>query len=222
MRQIIELVSSLINRNPKKEASLALKTAIVRRTLSIITHQAAQPLVKPAFKSLEYLVGKGTIPVDLLIQTYQSEIRHGMSVAALETSSNEYVSWNNFFSETFEWMTYPDISPATGKFLVTLFLALKTQPAKFDSYSKQHSASWQRWISSGLSNNPEVLENVKNYLFAPLFKLDRAGSIVFLEDLSLKAPTWEVHTEDADAHALLRLSAMEIGKKSGLIEESGM
>ncbi|CZR61279.1 uncharacterized protein PAC_11175 [Phialocephala subalpina] len=219
MRQVLELVSSLVARNPDEATALTLKTTIAQRTVAIITHQAAQPLVKPAFKCLEYLVGKGTIPADNLIDIYES--RKGLRNRDIELKSPETreKSWDMFVSETFEWMVFPDVSPAAGKFLVTIFRALKDQKASYEGTKDFYSASWQRWISNGLDKNPDALENVKNHLFPPLFKLDRAGSIVFLKDLNSKSQSLEVATEDAGAHALLRLSAMEMGKKSGLVVE---
>lgn len=82
MRQVLELLSSLIARNPDEETASVLKTAIAERATAIITHQATQPLVKPAFKCLECLVGKGTIRADTLIRIYDS--RKGLKSGDLE------------------------------------------------------------------------------------------------------------------------------------------
>ncbi|PVH78131.1 hypothetical protein DL98DRAFT_258029 [Cadophora sp. DSE1049] len=239
MRQVMELISTMIAKNPSEEMKVVIKKAIIERDMAIVTHQAAQPLVKPAFKSLESLMGKGTIAAKDLLDAYQERHVHGtassdemepeteFSVMLKQEMSSEKVHniddpqaspWDSFFSEMFDWMTYADISPAAGKFLVTVFRDLRTTSVILRS-SANSTASWQRWIRRGLGRNPEALENVKNYLFPPLFKLDRVGSLSFLEELSKKSSTGGTQSHDMDAQSLLQLSAMETGKKAGLVEE---
>lgn len=245
MRQIMELISTMITKNPSPNITLAIKKAIVERNMSIVTHQAAQPLVKPAFKSLECLMGKGTIAAKDLLDAYQKKpILEQQSVTLFpqeeQTQANDTAkmtleitgadvqitslpaasSWDSFFLEMFDWMTYADISPAAGKFLVTVFRDLRTT-SENGKASTSNTASWQRWIRQGLGRNPEALENVKNYLFPPLFKLDRVGSLSFLDDLSRQTSAGEARSQEMDTQSLLQLSAMETGKKAGLVEEPG-
>ncbi len=238
----MELISTLIAKNRDEVITGAIKKAMLERSLSIITHQAAQPLVKPAFKSLESLMGKGTIHARDILDVYtrlaHSNRSHGVDGVAPpvhsaiislqnEPSANtdgfrdgKASSWDNFFSEIFDWMTFADISPAAGKFLVTVFRDLRTTSRSM-VIADSSTASWQRWISRGLSRHPEALENVKNYLFPPLFKLDRVGSLAFLGDLNKQSPVGTTQSQDIDAQSLLQLSAMDTGKKAGLVEEPG-
>ena len=218
MRQVIELLSSLIDKNLDQQTSIAVKASILERSMSVIMRQAAQPLVKPAFKALECFLSKRTISTQELIEAYQ---RHRQAASPLDNKNiNTFdTEWDFLFSEVFEWMTLADISPAAGKFLVTAFRELRNWPGT--AISMISTASWQRWIREGLRKQPEALENVKNYLFPPLFKLDRPGSLQFLEDLNRQAPVWEMKDQEIDAQSLLQLAAFETGKKSGLIEEPG-
>ncbi|KAH6712398.1 HEAT repeat protein-like protein [Leptodontidium sp. MPI-SDFR-AT-0119] len=243
MRQVIELISTMLAKNPTKETTLAIKKAIVEKDMLIVTHHAAQPLVKPAFKSLESFMGKGTINAKDLMDAYQKTTTlekiyetvlfnegqpglNAVSGASTEISGEsshialgpEQSSWDSFFSDMFDWMTYADISPAAGKFLVTVFRDLRTTSHN-QGVSSSNTASWQRWIRRGLGRNPEALENVKNYLFPPLFKLDRVGSLSFLEDLSRRSAAGDAQSQEIDTQSLLQLSAMETGKKAGLVEE---
>jgi hypothetical protein len=217
MRQVVELLSSLVAKNPDQQAGRAVKTTILQKSLSIITHQAAQPLVKPAFKALECLLSKRTICTQELIDAYEQN-RTASSPSVTKDTESE-TRWDPFFAEVFEWMTLPDISPAAGKFLVTVFRELRGNSDGVPL--KNFTSSWQRWIREGLSKQPEALENVKNYLFPPLFKLDRPGSLVFLEGLNTQSSVWDMKTREFDAQSLLQLAAIEVGKKSGLIEEPG-
>jgi hypothetical protein len=217
MRQVIELLSSLIDKNPDQQTKTAAKASILERSMSIFSHQAAQPLVKPAFKALECLLSKRTISTQELINAYKRH--HGWETSSMKVPANTEAdtAWDSFLAEVFEWMTLADISPATGKFLVTVFRELRSMCEGGSPLS--NTASWQRWIREGLRKQPEALENVKNYLFPPLFKLDRPGSLLFLEVLNTQSSVWDIKNQEFDAQSLLQLAAIETGKKSGLVEE---
>jgi len=214
MRQVLELLASLIAQNTKKETSNSMKELILLRIISIVTHRAAQPLVKPAFKSLEYFLGKGTISPQDLLDVYETR---AISDGSLHDGlAEQYMRWDSLISEVFDWMTLPDVSPAAGKCLVTLFGQLRES---IESSLVNYALLWQQWIRLGLNRNPDALENVKNYLFPPLFKLDRSGSLAFLEELNQERPISDFQNQELNAHSLLQLAAMEVGKKAGLIEE---
>lgn len=117
-------------------------------------------------------------------------------------------------------MNVQDVSPSAGKFLVSLFKVSKELGTQYQSdETKDHTRLWQRWISEGLSKNTDALENIKNYLLPPLFKLDRVGSLAFLQDLNQKGPL-NKEGLDMESESLVHLSAIEVGKKAGLVEDS--
>jgi hypothetical protein len=217
MRQVLELLSSLIARNPDTGVSGAIKSLILLRTLSVITHDSNQPAVKPSFKVLECFLGKSSVSPNEMYINYNTHIvqkqKDGFSSAKIISAT----PWDSLVSSVFYWLGPADVSPAAGKFLVTLFKALRGEPGQ--GTSENHSSRWQKWIREGIARNPESLENVKNYLFTPLFKLDRSGSLAFLQDLNQQSSMSKMDSQDIDAHALLQLAAMDAGKKSGLIEE---
>jgi hypothetical protein len=222
MRHVLELLGSLIASNPDQSASRSVKYIMCQRLTLIVAHQASQPLVKPAFKSLEYFLGKRIIsPNDLVsLHHIDSNTQNG-PIYTLETGAKG-VPLDDLISETFDWMNLPDVAPAAGKFLVTLFKELRNTTAGPEKGFGDYTTLWQRWIRKSLSRNPDSLENVKNYLFPPLFKLDRAGSIAFLEDLNKQTPMTDLQSQELDAHFLLHLAAVEVGKKAGLVEEPSM
>lgn len=197
---------------------MSIKESILLRLVSIITHQAAQPLVKPAFKALDLFLNKRTLSPQEVIEAYEKNTFPRSS--AYDPKSEGLASWDFFISDIFDWMALPDISPAAGKCLVTLFGQVKSTP---DNHIPDSTLLWQRWIRNGLDKDPSALENVKNYLFPPLFKFDRPGSIIFLEDLNRQKPLSDLKTmRELNAHSLLQLAAMEAGKKAGLVEEPSM
>ncbi|KAH8653169.1 putative death-receptor fusion protein-domain-containing protein [Tricladium varicosporioides] len=218
MRQVLELLSSLVARNPNEATAQILKKTLIQRVLSIIGRRESQVLVKPAFKSLECFLSKKTISPEELIREYDTNLQPS-SVETLDLSNaSSSGSWDSFISEVFKWLAPADVSPATGKFLVTLFKHLKDPTDDRKSF-KTRSSLWQHWIRKGLANNPQILENVKNYLFPALFKTDRPGSLEFLRDLNQSKLISDIQIQDIDSHALLQLASIEVGKKTGLVEE---
>lgn len=217
-KQVLDLVSSLICHEQEEKLIVSIKESILLRLVSIITHQAAQPLVKPAFKALDLFLNKRTLSPQEVIEAYEKNTFPRSS--AYDPKSEGLASWDLFISDIFDWLALPDISPAAGKCLVTLFGQVKSTP---DNHIPDSTLLWQRWIRNGLDKDPSALENVKNYLFPPLFKFDRPGSIIFLEDLNRQKPLSDLKTmRELNAHSLLQLAAMEAGKKAGLVEEPSM
>jgi hypothetical protein len=220
MRQVLELLSSLISHNPDKETTaFSIRTNIIQNIISILAHQASQPLVKPAFKSLECFLSKGTVSPQDLIKVYEN-VHTPNSFSGF--GSDSLASWDSFISEMFDWMALQDVAPAAGKCLVTLFGQLRKTSSEYLTLLGDRTLLWQRWIRQGLSNNPDTLDNVKNYLFTPLFKLDRLGSLAFLEDLNRHRPMSFITGQEIDAQSLLQLAAMDVGKRAGLVGEASM
>ncbi|EPE28716.1 ARM repeat-containing protein [Glarea lozoyensis ATCC 20868] len=217
MRQVLELLSSLIARNPNSEVSGAIKSSILLKTLSVITHDSIQPAVKPSFKVLECFLGKTSISPNEICVGWNAYTAQKQKDGFRSTKVMTATAWDSLVSSVFYWLGPADVSPAAGKFLVTLFKTLRGEPGQ--GTPENHSSLWQRWIREGIAKNPDSLENVKNYLFTPLFKLDRAGSLAFLQDLNQQSSVSMMGSQDIDAHAMLQLAAMDAGKKSGLIEE---
>ncbi|KAB8289792.1 hypothetical protein EYC80_010425 [Monilinia laxa] len=219
MRQVLDLLTSLLNTHPNPASASSLVVIIVQRLLSVISHQASQPLVKPAFKILEHLVGKGIISIDNLT-AFKNESTELDTTISISKGVLPNSTIDGIVSETFHWMNLQDVSPSAGKFLVSLFKVSKNLSAEVENdESKVHTRLWQRWISEGLHKNPDALENIKNYLLPPLFKLDRVGSLSFLQDLNQKGPL-DVQGQNMESESLVHLSAIEVGKKAGLVEDS--
>jgi hypothetical protein len=221
MRQVLELLASLFSLQPVEEISLSVKESLLRRLVSIITHQDAQSLVKPAFKSLEYFLGKRIISTDSLISCFQ-DLRVFSDVSTNDRVAEPVIFRDLLIGDVFEWLALPDTSAAAGKLLVTLFIALGSLSRESPNQAPGQTVLWQQWIRDGLNKYPETLENVKNYLFVPLFKLDRFGSLSFLGNLNNQESISDLKSDDLEAHYLLLLAATDVGKKSGLVEEPSM
>lgn len=214
-KQVIEVVASLIALCPDDATIALIKETILTRLVSILTHQAAQPLVKPAFKALDLFLTKTALSPKEVLEAYEKSVSPVQS--AYHSKSQTLASWDRFISELFDWMTFPDISPGAGKCLVTFFRQVRYIP---NADVSDNTLLWQRWIRNGLDKDPTTLENIKNHLFPPLFIFDRVGSMQFLESLNKQKPISDLRsTRELNSHMLLQLAAIEAGKKAGLVEE---
>ncbi|CAD6505358.1 BgTH12-00849 [Blumeria graminis f. sp. triticale] len=217
MRRILGLVSTLLIFNHDKALSNALKDSIIKRTLSVICHQSSKPSVKLALKSLEFFLGKGTILISELILIYRKIVSFPKaSLCAEGNTSNFYC--DHFISEIFKWMSMSEISPTAGKLLVIIFQETRNY-SQNSSFADISLISWQNWIQRAIQKEPYLLENVKNHLLPTLFSSDRLGSLEFLEDLNRKIVEPQPQSKEFDTLILLRLTALEIGKKMGLVTD---
>jgi hypothetical protein len=221
MRQVLDLMAMLISRNPDDAIAKAVKTEILQRLVSIINQDSAHSFAKPAFKVLECFLSKGTVSLMELIAAHKESHYVSTSISLLPEQARGAARADSSVSAVFEWMSFPETSPGAGKLLVTLFSLLRKEtPVIFFQGTQSFTALWQRWIYNGLAKNPDSLENIKNYLFPPLFKMDRTGSIEFLKDLAQGHNFQNIESQDRDANVFLLLSVMEVGKKFGLVDES--
>lgn len=220
MRQVLELLASLITANPDKEVSKVFKSDALTRLVAIVRHQSAQPLVKPAFKVLDYFLTKGTVSVSELFIAYGKSYG-GESASYTSEAAVASKNWGPFVQDVFEWMSLPDTASSAGKLLVSLFGAIKKASAQSPVAGESQAAYWQQLIQEGLAKYPDSLDNVKNYLFLDLFKADKSGSLEFLRSLSHGNFSDLEIEEESDSQAALLLSAMEVGKKVGLVDDDG-
>lgn len=206
MRLVLDLVMILILQNPDPRVRESLKTQFLSTLVSIISKQAIRPVVKSCISALTAFLAKSVYGLDDLAREYGS-VRTDLAGVAL---------WAAWVAQIFNWMELHYICVVAGKFLVTIFSALYHQSAE-----NVNVDTLRKWLEAAVSSNPDVFEVVKNYLLAPLFKTDRALSIALLNELNNTVPEGQKGSGDEDVTALLRLAALEIGKKSSIVDEPG-
>jgi hypothetical protein len=80
---------------------------------------------------------------------------------------------------------------------------------------------WHQWLLGLLTEEPTLLESIQNYIFLPLFKVDRPEALKFLQRMNEDQAVSGASEMNMDVAALLQLAALETGKKVGLVEEPG-
>lgn len=216
MRLSLELVTILIIQNPDPQVRMSLKADFLATLVSIITRQSTRPVVKSCITSLTYFLTKSMFTLDDVAREYAT-LRPEL---AAETP---LVIWQSWITEIFSWMELHYISPVAGKFLVLIFgiLCADSVPedAKAGTIWNFDIAVLRASLETALSANANILENVKNNIYLPLFKTNRKLALALLEDLNRAVPDGHQGSSDDDVTALLHLAALEIGKKSALVDD---
>ncbi|RKF60261.1 Uncharacterized protein OnM2_052010 [Erysiphe neolycopersici] len=217
MRRVLDLVSTLIACNPSRIIVNNIKKTILDRSISIICYKSSKPLIKPAVKSLEYFLSNGTVSIHELVEAFET-ISRDRSKKFSPINDNK-ISWIDlFFEKIFELLTYSEISPIAGKFLVAIFRQTRDCTQK-PFQNEVQITPWQVWIVKAIENKPGIIEDIKNYILPPLFNLDRQNSLDFLEDLNKQDIGNQLQSRAIEPQIILKLVAFEIGKKTGLIDE---
>lgn len=163
-------------------------------------------------KTLDYLLAKSVFSLDDVKTKRMSYLEDSAGASELEV-------WRVFMNDLFQWMRLHFVCPAAGKFIVSVYRCLR---------KKEQESSvgftvdvWHQWLLDFLTEDATLLERIKNYIFLPLFKVDRSEALLFLQRMNESSPATPSNSHDLDTGALFRLAALETGKKVGLVEEPG-
>lgn len=218
MRLVLDVLTLLISQNPRPEVRDNVKTDTLRTMASVIGRKSTRPLVKSCITALSHLLTKSVLTLEDLAQMYQS-VRPELAEQPAR------ILWQEWVAEIFRWMELNYVCPVAGKFLVVLFGGLYDSSTS-SGYREQRTPvldppTIRKWLETALAANPELLESIKNYFLAPLFKSDRALSIALLKELHHIQPEDDSHArnDELDTAALLHLAALELGKKAAIVEE---
>lgn len=214
MRLALDLVLTLMLQNPDQEAQESLKTGFLSTLVSIIARKSIRPVVKSCMSATTQFLTKGVLILGDVARQYGS-LRPDLAGQSMT------VLWQNWVAEIFKWMELHYICPVAGKFLVVIFsmLSAESSSADTDTAAKFNVRVLRKWLEDALSADSSILESVKNYVFAPMFKSDRKLSLALLEELNESGPDSNMSSLVADATALLHLAALEVGKKSSIVDE---
>lgn len=214
MRLVLDLLSTIIIQTPDLRARECLKSEFLATLVSIVARKSMRPLVKSCMSALTHFMAKAVMSLQDIECQYQ--------IARPELNGRPSIHlWRSWVNEIFRWMELHYICPVAGKFLVTIFNELLASSKTsnqgdnvgFDVVIMRH------WLESALCTNPEILESVKNYVLAPLFKSDRELSVALLEELNSSRKNDSTSNDGNDTAALLHLAALEVGKKSSIVDD---
>lgn len=214
MRLVLDLLSTILLQTPDSEARETLKAEFLTILVSIIARKSMRPLVKSCMSALTIFMTKEVLTLKDIECQYQ-RIRPELD------GHPAIVLWRHWVDEIFRWMELHYICPVAGKFLVTIFSELFSSSGNSSQAEKVDFdvVILRQWLEGALHANPDILESVKNYVLAPLFKSDRKVSIALLEELNRSRRDGSTSSSHTDIVALLHLAALEVGKKSSIVDD---
>ncbi|XDG00834.1 hypothetical protein ABKA04_000449 [Annulohypoxylon sp. FPYF3050] len=176
--------------------------------MSTITQQSSRPSVKSAIAALDHFIQKKLVYLHSILEIYKDINNLPLDEIAL---------WDSFIAKIFTWMELHHICSVAGKLLVTIF----TNSWYEDRDVRHNPESWHGFIHKALQTNIDYLEPIKLYIFVPLFKTDRIGSLIYLQRL-FSLQTLNSHESNGlDSNSMLWLAMLEAGKKVGVVDEPG-
>ncbi|OAA74099.1 HEAT repeat protein [Cordyceps fumosorosea ARSEF 2679] len=210
MRLVLDLVASLLRKNPDPHAAARSRAALLDDLVSIVARRSTKPVAKSAIKTLDHLLGKHVFTLDDLRASYEGCRGDARGRTPMEV-------WGVLVEDLFDWMCRHFVCPAAGKMIVTLYRMLRQGKAGADQIPSIHL--WHSWLLEFVTKEPSLVERIKNYVFLPLFKIDRKEALLFLQKMNndrLVSASEKLHV---DIPALIHLAALETGKRVGLVEE---
>ncbi|EGX94401.1 HEAT repeat protein [Cordyceps militaris CM01] len=210
MRLVLDLVAALLRKNPDHPAAARSKDALLSDLVAIIARRSVKPVAKSAIKTLDHFLGKNVFTLDDVRASYASSGSDAQGSAAMDV-------WGMFIGELFDWMCLHFVCPAAGKLIVTLYRLLRQGRGGAEQIPSIDL--WHSWLLTFVTKEPSLVERIKNYVFLPLFKIDRKEALLFLIKMNNDQPVSTSETLHVDIPALIQLAALETGKRVGLVEE---
>ncbi|OAQ99528.1 hypothetical protein LLEC1_02531, partial [Akanthomyces lecanii] len=210
MRLVLDLIAVLLRKNPDQSAAAGTKAALLGDLVSVVSGCSAKPVAKSAIKTLDHFLGKHVFTLDDIRASYESYRVDSQGRGSVEI-------WGMFIGDLFDWMCLHFVCPAAGKLVVTLYRMLRQGrggPNQIPSIDL-----WYSWLLTFVTKEPTLVERIKNYVFLPLFKIDRKEALLFLQKMNKDQPVSAAERLNVDTPALIQLAALETGKRVGLVEE---
>ncbi|KAK3331951.1 putative death-receptor fusion protein-domain-containing protein [Cercophora scortea] len=208
LRLVLDILVVSTTENPSPEVGREIREHILDTVVSIVARVSTTQLTKSGLQCLDHLLTKRSFDLDDVARKYR-EIQP--SAAGLPSLS----MWRSFAFDLFTWMKLSYVSPLAGKCLVHVirgldYAASNNATAEADGFTMEVC---QKWLQDALMQDRNILDDIKNYVLVPIFKSDRDRS------LSLRLLEAFNGQELTDQTILLQLPTLELGKKSGLVEE---
>lgn len=216
LRLVLDVLVASSASNPSPETGKAIKGHVVKTLVSIVARKSTKQLTKSGLQCLDHLLNKKVINLGDIAAEYE---KVDTSVAALSNLER----WKSFVFHLFSWMELTYACPLAGKCIVHVFRGLNAP--KMDAVTVDNVAEgftldiWRQWLQDALTRNPEILEDIKNYVLAPMFKTEREAALSLLDMFNRSQPLTAIGGGSTDHGLLLQLAALELGKKNGMVEE---
>jgi len=216
MGLVLDALSLLISKNQNPEAGFRIRGVVLDKVLSVLARRDTKPLVKSSLGCLNYLLSKSVCSIEETTISY-------MNMQKWPSGFGNMFTWGHIVATLFSWMDVTIVSQVAAKLILTVLKRLRDLSLSLPDNRNWNWCTvgvWHEWLEHGLGAWPGILDSVKNYILAPLFKFDRPLALELLERCNQVRLTYG-DDENLEAGALLQLIVLQMGKKSSLVEEPG-
>ncbi|KAE8415009.1 putative death-receptor fusion protein-domain-containing protein [Aspergillus pseudocaelatus] len=242
MRQILECLVSLFNKNPQGTDKDVIRSKITETTVPSIILGEPRSRLKASFVSLETLLRKGSIsPIELIsmVESWLLENRERWISLLQEDCKALSIDITRFLGSApspeskqivaeillLRLLTQAktaELAASSGDLMAAFFQKVKssgTSEPSSQEISQKLSSIWVTPVKHLALQNLGNLELMSNYTLQPLFKLDPIGFRAFLEKLHLKNLLAGDMSEAPLPELTLLFASLQIAKKVGLVHE---
>jgi hypothetical protein len=117
------------------------------------------------------------------------------------------------------WGRNLDFASPAGSALGAVFQSMQTSSREGNAEAQNLSSAWVAPVRHVVLQNMGTLEMMSNQILYPLFKVDPSGFNYFMHALPLKDILAGDMTHDSLPELTLLFSALQVGKKIGLVHE---
>ena len=233
MRQLLLSLVRVLQKNPHEEARHAQTEYAIRRSLAIVTSRTEKLSVKPALQALHYLLTKNLIGGSDILRVLAAinvQRNPGLSVTRRSFPCFEPVdlsmpSWislgQEFVSDIFAWLCYPDIAAAVGKLVATFIKSLPTLHEKHQTSSAGGLPLWVTPLQQLLRDQPQTLETIGNHVLPELLSVDYGDTWEFLAMLPFERIGYDTTDDVTEAEIMLCLLSAGLAPNLEISNTSG-
>lgn len=216
LRLVLDLLVDLMIQSRERPGLAPVKSTVLDTLVAIMAKQSTKPLAKSAIMVLDRFLTKSVISLEEVGTKYRTQKKSDLAVTDLQL-------WKNYLAEAFNWMEVQFVCPVAGKFIATVYRLLSAESKQGFLKESQFTVEvWHEWLLEFLTDEPSLLDGIKNYIFVPLFKSDKKDSVELLQRLNRLDKAITSPEMDLDIPTTLQLASLEVGKRVGLVEEPGI
>ncbi|KAF7591447.1 hypothetical protein BBP40_001550 [Aspergillus hancockii] len=242
MKQVLECLVGLLNKNSQKSDKDAIRSKIAHATVPSIILGEPRSRLKASFVSLETFLRKSAISPDQLISMVESWLLENRErwmsllqqdckalsidvprfLASAPSAESKRIVAEILLLRLLAQAKTAELAASSGDLMAAFFLKEKnshTSQQSSEEDPQNLSSVWVAPVRHIALQNLDNLELMSNYTLQPLFNIDPSGFRTFLEKLHLKNLLAGDMSEAPLPELRLLFASLQMAKKIGLVHE---
>jgi hypothetical protein len=242
MKQVLECLVGLLNKNPQETEKDAIRSKIAHATIPSIILGEPRSRLKASFVSLETLLRKSAVSPAQLISMAESWLLDNRErwtsllqqdckalsidvprfLASAPSAESKKIVAEILLLRLLAQAKTAELAASSGDMMAALFMKERDSHASQASSQEELqnlSSVWVTPVRHIALQNLDNLELMSNYTLQPLFNIDPSGFRAFLEKVHLKNLLAGDMSEAPLPELRLLFASLQMAKKIGLVHE---